>query len=584
MGTGNSAPEISGYLADIPYNLYMPQVELLEISACSYAQQLCAAALQGLLNRSGPALFLDYGIYDDPAARRTNEVFLDDALWFGKFRELLGNQDQRNLEYYCQEHGFQISLAASLEGLIRKHSQRINGCVLWDASFPDTANIAIMLAAQEDLLPVEAGMAEWAANLGLSVRHDLRGRWQDRVALYAWAFEHLFPACQEGSAACVEPGWQRPEFVDYLVQHKIFTYSLGGKAEGLGGTLLLLLAFGPAWLREIIFALRLDGLLRRLGLAALGWKSGEVRLATRIQRAVKASPYPTLFGWHTRRDDELAFMLHLSANGLRLVPAHLAGNFSFHSQVSPLGLPPMPAPVPQPEMDPAGVYLTFTLSDGDQLMMMSTGEMGNWYSPVRGSVPFNWETQPLLVDLAPALFEKYARGATPDDCLIAGPSGAGYIVPPLAPDLPAYLRETRRVCQKAGIQVGTFYVADPPGRVLRDLGNQSQGWTGWLGGYAILGRTPQTRVGSAMYVANQWPTLAHLWDSAADLLEGLRKLVEMPGPRPRFIGVHLFAYRTTLAEVAQFVNSLDPEHIHVVRADTFLRAAQQQQEFKHPGA
>ena len=181
-------------------------IDLLDVSGCSYSQQLCAAALQGLLNRSGPVLFVDYGIYDDPAARRTNEVFLDDAQWFGKFRELLGNQDQRNLEYYCQEHRFQVNPATSLEALIRKHGQRLNGCVLWDESFPDTANIAIMLAAQEDLLPVEAGMAAWVQDLGLTVRHDLRGRWQDRLELYGWAFEHLFPVCQEGSAACVEPG------------------------------------------------------------------------------------------------------------------------------------------------------------------------------------------------------------------------------------------------------------------------------------------------------------------------------------------------------------------------------------------
>ena len=55
----------------------------------------------------------------------------------------------------------------------------------------------------------------------------------------------------------MEPGWQRPEFVDYLVQQKIFTYSLKSTHKGLGSTLLMLLAFGPPALREFIFALRL---------------------------------------------------------------------------------------------------------------------------------------------------------------------------------------------------------------------------------------------------------------------------------------------------------------------------------------
>jgi hypothetical protein len=38
------------------------------------------AALLGLLNRNGPTFFLDYGIYDDPNAQRTNGVFLDEAV------------------------------------------------------------------------------------------------------------------------------------------------------------------------------------------------------------------------------------------------------------------------------------------------------------------------------------------------------------------------------------------------------------------------------------------------------------------------------------------------------------------------
>lgn len=548
-------------------------ITVLDVSTLPYPQRLCAAALQGLLNRERPALYLDYGIYDDPDARRTNEVFLDDDLWYGKYRALLGNQDRRNLDDYRQAHGFVLEEAGSLEELIARHRARINGCVVWDAALPDTANVALMLAAQEDLLPVEAGMLAWVTDLGLPLRHDLRGRWSSRVELYEWAFANLFPVCKPGVVACVEPGWGRPEFVDYLVQQKIFVYSLAAKSGGWGDQALLLLAFGPAWLREALFALRLDGALRRAALASMGRRSPEVRLATRIQRAVLAAPYPTIFGWHTRRDDELGFMLHLSANGLRLVPSHLAGNFSFHSQVQPLGVLPAAAPALEPEFDPQGTYLTFTLSDGDQLMMMHTAQLGNWRSPLRGSVPFNWETQPLLVELAPALFDKFARGATPNDCLVAGPSGAGYIIPPLAPNLPAYLGETRKICRQAGIDVVTFYVADPPVRVMRQLTAHSGGLTGYLAGYAVLGRAPRQRVGSAMFVANQWPGVANIADTAADVLAGVQRLIDATGPRPRFIAVHLFAYRTTLEDVARFTAGLADPHLHVVRADTFLRAA-----------
>lgn len=557
------------------YNFYMnpDEIYLFDVSKSSYADRLCAAALQGLINRSGPTLFLNYGVYDDPGARRTNEVFLDDKTWFGKFRDLLGNQDQHNLDYYRQAHGFRTQSISNLDDLVLKFQERLKGCVIWDAQMMDTANIALMLAAQEDLLVVEAGMRSWVEKFELTICHDLSGKWKERCELYEWAVNRFFAHCKKGFIACVEPGWERPEFVDYLVQERIFTYSLSSRSQGSGDKLLLLLAFGPAWLREVIYNLHLDGFFRRLGLALMGHRSSEVKLATRIQRAVQSTTYPTIFGWHTRRDDELAFMQHLSANGLRLVPAHLASNFSFHSRVNPLGMPEAVV-IPELELDPEGTYITFTLSDGDQLMMMSTGELGNWYNSQRGSVPFNWETQPLLMEYAPALFEKYVRSATSNDCLIAGPSGAGYVIPPLAPDLSTYLQETKRVCKLAGIKVVTFYVADPPTRILNLLGKHSDGLTGYLAGYANLGRTPIVQKDSFVFAANQWPTLAHLWDDAGDLLEGVRKLAEAPGPRPRFIGVHLFAYRTTLADVIQFTASLNDPHIHIVRADNFLRVIQ----------
>jgi len=548
-------------------------IDVLDVSQCSYAERVSAAALQGLVNREGPKLFLDYGIYDDPLARRTNEVFLDDEIWYGKYRDLLGAQDQRNLAYYVKVHVASSHMFKDLSAAVEKYRGSLHGCVLWDAALPDTVNVALMLAAQEGLLPVEASNLAWAGQLGLKVVHDLHGRWNDRLSLYQWAFTEFLPKCEAGRIACIEPDWQRPEFLDYLVQHKIFIFNLSSQQKGLGSTLLLLLAFGPAWLRELLFALRLDGPIRHLGLNWMGRHSPEIHLNNQIQRAVKSPQYPTIFGWHTRRDDELAFMLLLSANGLRLVPTHLASNFSFHSQVHPLG-PVVPVALPAvPELDPQGIYLTFTLSDGDQLMMMSTAEMGNWYSVQRGQVAFNWETQPLLSEIAPALLEKFQCSATPADCLIAGPSGAGYIVPPLAPDLPAYMRETDRVCGLARINVVTSYVPDPPRRVLREIAHQSQGRLNFLAGYAILERAPQHMIENTVIIANQMPKVDQLWNKAEDLLASIKACIETPAEKPRFVGVHLFAYRTAFDDVVKFAKELEDPHIHIVRADTFLELA-----------
>ena len=217
----------------MPDVLTNDRVTFLDVSQLTYAERVCAAALQGLVNRQQAALYLDYGIYDDPQARRTNEVFMDDEAWYGKYRALLGAQDQRNLAYYQQKFGLVVEHAKGLIELVSAHAAEISGLVVWDENLADTVNIAVMLGAQENMLPVSAELAARLTGTGLSVKHDLRGRWSDRVSLYRWAFDNLFSTCKPGDLACIEPGWQRPEFIDYIVQHKIFAYSLSATAGGI---------------------------------------------------------------------------------------------------------------------------------------------------------------------------------------------------------------------------------------------------------------------------------------------------------------------------------------------------------------
>ncbi len=572
MQTNASSDDTPGIVAD-----------LLDVSGMDYAGRLTAAALQGLLNRDGPNLFLNYGIYDDPAARRTNEDFLPEDIWLEKYREYLGNQDLHNLEAYKAFYRLTIRTPelAGMSGLgeiLAQHKDQVAGAVVWDPELPDTVNIAVMLAGQNNLLVIAPQQLNWAEKTGLSIQEDLRGRWKDRLGLYQWAFKELFTRCKPGQIACIEPGWGRPEFIDYVVQNKIFTYSLTSKANGklfsLGQNLLMLLVGGPFGLRNLLFNLRFDGLFKNLGIGLMSLACPETRLAVRIQRAVKPEPLPTIFGWHTCRDDEFAIMLLLSATGLRLAPSHLASNFSFHSRL------PARVPLKQKHLRPEEVqverdkiYLTFTLSDGDQLMMMDTGELGNWRRPERGKVPFNWETQPMLAELAPALLGLFYASLTPNDYLIAGPSGAGYIIPPLNGDLDAYLSHTAETCRKADIRVVTSYIADPPLRTVRQHLHMPGDMIGFLAGYAHFGRTPQYTGNGRAFITNVHPTLEEISINSTALLESVRRTLEAPGPTPRFIGVHLFAYRTTVSDVYHFVQSLDPQRVKVVRADEFLLAA-----------
>lgn len=554
-------------------------IDVLPVSGLDFASRLTANCLQGLANRSGPRLFLDYGVYDDPGSRRTNSVQMSEENWFGKYREYLKNNDLDNLHDYQRHIPMQVETLPGLEAALDKYRDCFYGLVVWDPALPDSINLALMVAGLEDLLVISPTQLAWAESLGLGpVRQDLRSCFADRVSLYTWAFDNLFPQMKLGQVASFEPEWQRSEFTDYIVQNCLFVYSLSSCQKGglrtLGQQLFLFLIGGPFWLRNLVFNLGLDRPLKWLAFRLQELGAPEVRLGNRIQRAVQARPYPTIFGWHCQRDDELGFMIQVSANGLRLAPSFLAGNYSFHNQ-----LPGPPAfhqrhlKEEEIPLEDDKVYLTFTSSDGDQLTLMNIAEVGNFRRLGRGQVPFNHEIQPLLAELAPALLNLLYQKLSPNDYLVAGPSGAGYIIPPLAGNLASYLEESARLCGLADVRVITTYIADPPLKVVHALGQAPGGFLGFLAGYFHIGRTPMVMTGGKPFVANGWPRPEQIGWNSAQTLEGIRALVDAKGPLPRFIGCHLFAYNTTIDDICAFVQTLDPHRVKVVRADEFLIAA-----------
>jgi len=552
-------------------------INLLDISSLNYQERLTANSLQGLVNRTGANLFLDFGNYDDPGTRKTNSVQMTEENWFGKYRQVLNRNDLDNLDYYQQEFGFEVNVLQSLDEAILKYKQHLNGFVIWDPELIDSVNLALIYAGLKKLLVIHPNhLSHYQDLTDLPVVEDLRERFTDRISLYQWAFDHLFEQCKLGQVAHMEPAWHRSEFTDYIVQNQLFTFNLScfkkGGLRSLGQKLLLLLVAGPHFLRNMLFETRLDRAVRKLALFLLGVGAPETRFGNRIQQQVQSRPYPTIFGWHTDRDDELAFMLVISANGLRLAPTFLANNFSFHRQVKPK------VPFKQYYLSEEDVnleqkiYLTFTLSDGDQFTLMNTAEVGNWRRPEHGKVPFNWEVQPLLVEIAPALLGYYYRNLTDADMLVAGPSGAGYVIPPLVPNLWKYMAESARLCDAADIRITTSYTSNPPDRVIRDHAIAPGNFLGYIAGYFHLNHIPMTMAEKRPFVSYAWPHVSQIGWNANEVLNGIREILDAPGETPRFIACHLFAYCTTLADVYQFVQTLDPEKVKVVRADEFLIA------------
>ncbi len=106
------------------------------------------------------------------------------------------------------------------------------------------------------------------------------------------------------------------------------------------------------------------------------------------------------------------------------------------------------------------VYVSFTISDGDNLQYCQHRMKNLWRDSARGTVPIGWTLSPSLTHAAPRLAEYYVKSATPNDEFIAGPSGAGYIFPSHWPaeHLDAFLQITGK--QMQAMNMTTLEVLD----------------------------------------------------------------------------------------------------------------------------
>jgi hypothetical protein len=99
------------------------------------------------------------------------------------------------------------------------------------------------------------------------------------------------------------------------------------------------------------------------------------------------------------------------------------------------------------------IYVSFTISDGDNLQYCQHRLLQLWRDNARGSVPIGWTISPVLLEAVPALARYYMASMTPNDELIAGPCGAAYIFPSHWPDdaLPQFLEYTGKLMQSMGL-------------------------------------------------------------------------------------------------------------------------------------
>jgi hypothetical protein len=183
--------------------------------------------------------------------------------------------------------------------------------------------------------------------------------------------------------------------------------------------------------------IRPDGLLRDYAVANRAmavWLDPNVpEDRALLERILAAMPENSAYvGWFAQDvQGENSGVELASRHAKFVVPADWASSLTVHSAHERLARQPTAPPARRLEDK---TYVAFFMTEGDNLQYNQHRLRALWDDPARGTVPISWSTSPLMLDAGRHMLNHYWRTATPNDYLLAGPTGAGYVFPEPFPD------------------------------------------------------------------------------------------------------------------------------------------------------
>ncbi|GAC1379264.1 MAG: hypothetical protein NVS4B7_01410 [Ktedonobacteraceae bacterium] len=496
-------------------------LDVYDMRTASRDIQLSVATLVGLINRFQPRIYL--------LSRADDEFWLQEAL----------NSVPHTIS--------PLKDRAILQELLTLHRSKLQGLIIYDPQLIDSINIATMLAGQRDAIIVSPAQGDELQQqpYNLSVLADLRTyKWTSRLQAYRWAEQHLLSEANAHLVAGFTP--DIPLGIrSFLVATRTFIYWLDPRNIWPHPSL--------AWLSERCLMKRI---LKAFppGVVHLGWFVNEgtgVTMTSRAAKPVLASDfYSNLEVW-TSIQPAQPFSHSSLREGGSLVKA-------------------------------AKVYLSFTLSEGDNLQYIQERMLHLWKDSGRGSVPIGWAISPLLLEAAPSMAAYYARTATDNDQFVAGPSGAGYMFPSNWPaaQLSAFLQRTGQMMQHMNLTV----LAVLDSNFLQSLSLFLRAiLTG--GGMALIRRDLQQRFAQELsrfgirgvlsgggQSKASWRLIAGLpvyqnvgiAKNVDEAVAMIQHAVAATSQRPSFVNIYVLAWTLTPSDLKQVAEQLGDEYEVVV--------------------
>lgn len=277
--------------------------------------------------------------------------------------------------------------------LIKKYRNRIKGVVITDPALASTKNIATMIAGVENVIVVSPRLAK---QFDLPVVYDLRGKWKNDGDAYRWAFDNLWSRMNHHLAACLWPDANGVR--DYLVQNKVFIFWIPGPIDGAKKT--------SAPLEQMKLAEEILGRLpANVPIMGYSWAGEDIGIG---------------------EGGGVGLMAEFAKY---LVGSISTANMSVHSGFK---VPPFKQKDhgPAPKLQKDKVYITFVVSDGDNLPVITNSNWPQiWKDKMRGKFPIAWSISPSSCILIPDVMDYYYHTATKNDSFMAAVSGVGYTYP-----------------------------------------------------------------------------------------------------------------------------------------------------------
>lgn len=407
---------------------------------------------------------------------------------------------------------------------VLKYETNLSGLVVTDTNRPDTLNLATAIAGLNNELICDPSLLVTLTNApyNLAIKDDLRGKFSNQYQVYQYLYTNYWPQCTHRIIAGMETNGHG-NLRDYLVAVKAAALWLNpGVASDASALAPFLSGMAP------------------VGGVYMGW-------------------------W----PDEAAGLSWIASYGIPVIASDWFDNGSlFGGVTTPVAIPPIPSAPPLQNK----VYVSITLSDGDNVQYMQHHMKQNWGNAARGALPMGWTAQPLTADLDPAMLNYYWSTATTNDCLVAGPSGAGYTRLNFwgAANVAAYAKASEPYFERSGMRSITVWLTVSSATAYAFATNCPT-----LLGVNDFGDGYYTTNYGTLPIAG-FPANANYSSTAAQLISGITNAAATwNGSAPMFIAVQGSGWDISPADCQTMANSLNTNEYVIVRPDHLFLLYQQ---------